>query len=460
MDSAILSKIRTKLFYGSADYTKNQPDLFLPHRFQILAPSQIGTFLESVRESLVEEELLLYVHLPFCFTECLFCNSFPQPVDRQAQQEYLDDLVREIELMAGHGLFVGKRARCIYFGGGTPTAFANSDLRRIVDTLRGCIEFATECSITCEAHPATLASEERVAELAGIGLTRISIGCQTFDADVLGLCDRSNSVALIRQVVNSVQAAGLAINIDMMTGLPGQTLASVEKDLAILEEVRPTAVEYIRHEIVNPLAANLYRQRPELVVQDDVLFEMVLMTQGWMGRHGYEQNGSFTGDRQWAYRYHWLREMPIIAFGARSRSYTKTICYDKHEDLATYSRLVRKGIPPIGRRIALTDKEQMYRSLILGLQIRRGLDLGVFRTRFGVEAAPVFDRLFSELTDLGCVEIDANSVRLTSSGAYFVEDVCDFIIDAALRDDPDGSARAPHSEGSRSTRLAPTVSNA
>lgn len=453
MDSAILARIREELFYGSSDYTKSQPDIFLPHRFQILAPSQVGAFLANVRESLVEEELLLYVHLPFCFTECLFCNSFPQPADRQAQQEYLDDLVREIELMAGHGLFVGKRARCIYFGGGTPTAFANRDLRRIVDTLRGCIEFAAGCSITCEAHPATLTSEQRVAELAGIGLTRISIGCQTFDAGILELCDRSNSAELIRQVVDTVKAAGLAVNVDMMTGLPGQTLASVAKDLAILEEIRPTAVEYIRHEIVNPLAVNLYRQRPELVVQDDVLFEMVLMTQGWMERHGYEQNGRFTNDRQWAYRYHWLREMPIIAFGARSRSYTKTLCYDKHEDLPTYSRLVRKGIPPIGRRIDLTDKEQMYRSLILGLQIRDGVDLGVFRARYGVEAAPVFARLFAELTDLGCLEVDAEAVRLAGCGAYFVEDVCDFIIDVALREEPGGLVRAPHSEGSRSVRL-------
>jgi oxygen-independent coproporphyrinogen-3 oxidase len=453
MDSAILARIREELFYGSSDYTKSQPDLFLPHRFQMLAPSQVGAFLSSVKENLVEEELLLYVHLPFCFTECLFCNSFPQPADRQAQQEYLDDLVREIELMAGHGLFAGKRARCIYFGGGTPTAFANRDLKRIVDTLRGCIELAAGCSITCEAHPATLTSAQRVAELAGIGLTRISIGCQSFDAEVLELCDRSNSAALIRQVVDSLQAAGLAVNVDMMTGLPGQTLASVEKDLAILEEIRPTAVEYIRHEIVNPLAVNLYRQRPELVVRDDVLFEMVLMTQGWMERHGYEQNGRFTNDRQWAYRYHWLKEMPIIAFGARTRSYTKTLCYDKHEDLATYSRLVRKGVPPIGRRIDLTDKEQMYRSLILGLQIKTGLDLGEFRVRFGVDAVPVFGSLFTALADLGCLEIDAESVRLAGCGAYFVEDVCDFIIDAALREEPGELVRAPHSEGSRSARL-------
>ncbi|MEK6581919.1 MAG: hypothetical protein AABZ25_05980, partial [Nitrospirota bacterium] len=73
----ILSVIRNELFYGSADYTKSQPDLFIPHRFKILAPSQVDIFLEKVKESLIEEEeILVYVHLPFCFSECLFCNSF------------------------------------------------------------------------------------------------------------------------------------------------------------------------------------------------------------------------------------------------------------------------------------------------------------------------------------------------------------------------------------------------
>ena len=83
MESATLDKIRKELFYGSSDYTKNQPDLFVPHNFQMLAPSQVGAFLERLKENIPEEEILLYVHLPFCFSECLFCNSFPHKVDQE-----------------------------------------------------------------------------------------------------------------------------------------------------------------------------------------------------------------------------------------------------------------------------------------------------------------------------------------------------------------------------------------
>src|SRR6185369_4651187 len=270
----ILQNIREELFYGATDYTKNQPDLFVPHRFRMLAPSQVNQYLQKLEQGLPEKEILIYVHLPFCFSECLFCNSFPLPADASLQNDYLRGLLKEIDLMAASGIFAGKKARCIYFGGGTPTLFPNSALESILDRIRAAIPPAEGCSITTEAHPATVASRERIAGLAKAGVNRISMGCQTFDPELLVLCNRSNSEELIKQVVDYAHDAGIRVNIDMMAGLPGQTLRSLANDLAALERIRPDAVEYIRHEIVNPLVVDLYKSRPDLVVSDDTLFEM------------------------------------------------------------------------------------------------------------------------------------------------------------------------------------------
>jgi oxygen-independent coproporphyrinogen-3 oxidase len=271
--SAALKAIREKLFQGSADYTKNQPDLFLPHRFRMLAPSQSVSFLERVREALKEEkEVLIYVHFPFCFSECLFCNSFPQKAEKKIQGEYLDKVLKEIELLALRGVLEGKKARCVYFGGGTPTSFANDELKRVLDQIGSFVELAEGSSITTEAHPLTLLGSNRIQGLRDIGINRLSIGCQTFDQEILDLCNRSNTEAQIVRIVNEVKDVGLSINIDMMTGLPGQTLESVKRDLETLDRVRPTSVEYIRHEIVNPLIVKLYEQREDLVVGDDDLF--------------------------------------------------------------------------------------------------------------------------------------------------------------------------------------------
>jgi|GEM_PF-1307372 len=446
----VLDVIRNKLFYGLSDYTKNQPDLFLSHRYSILAPSQVDSFLDKVKESLTtEEEILLYVHLPFCFSECLFCNSFPHKAEREAQNDYLSNLLKEIELLSNQGMFKGRKARGIYFGGGTPTSFSNHDIKRILEKISSCIPLSDNCNVTSEAHPFTLSDKKRIRELGAIGINRFSIGCQTFDQQILLLCNRKNTEDQIERIVKDVQDAGISINIDMMTGLPRQTIQSVKNDLAILERIRPDAIEYIRHEIVNPLIIQCYKDNPGFVVDNDTLFEMVYITQEWMSANGYEQNGRFTDSKQWEYRYHWIDEMPIIAFGSRARSYTKTIFYDKHEELSTYSTMIRKGSVPIGRYIILTEREQMYRYLFLKLQLKKGLDIKQFRDRFTVDPLDMFSSLFSKLSEYGCLQQKNGAISLTKYGAYFVEDVCDYITDTVIKEESNYEVRAPHSAGGR-----------
>ena len=451
--SEVLRKIKETFFYGAADYTKSQPDLFVPHKFKILAPSQVDDFINGLNEGCTEKEILIYIHLPFCFSECSFCNSFPYQVNHKVQQRYLASLLKEIEIFAGYGFFKGKKAKGIYFGGGTPTSFSNSDLDLILTKISSVISISSDCSITSEAHPLTLSDPKRIAQMRDIGINRLSIGCQTFNKDILKLCNRNNTKSQIGKIVNAAHDVGLSINIDMMTGLPGQSLDSVDRDLEILSEIKPDAVEYIRHEIVNPRMVELYKEKPDLMVDKDILFKMVYRTQEWMSAHGYQQNGSFVNGKQWPYRYHWLHEMPIIAFGSRTRSYTKSTCYDKHEDISTYSSILNKGILPIGRFIDLTKKDQMYRFALLSLQLKSGIDKKLFQVRFSLDPSDVFKNLFSKLTNLACLEDKNGTIRLTKYGAYFVEDVCDCIIDSALKEESELLVRAPHSEGTTSSRL-------
>jgi oxygen-independent coproporphyrinogen-3 oxidase len=445
-----LDDIRRKLFYGLLDYTKSFPDFCIPQRFSMASPKEAGRLLEEIDSSLSrEKQILLYVHLPFCCSECVFCNAFPQKASRNAQEQYIEGLLREIEIYSSSGMFSGKEARCVYFGGGTPTAFHTVDIQRILTRIEACVDLAADCSITAEAHPKDLVENGRVEELSEIGINRISMGCQTFDQAVLELCNRSNCEAEVRAAIENAKGLGVATNVDMMIGLPGQTLGGVKSDLDILSDLKPDAVEYMRHEIVNPLAISLYRKSPELLVKDDELFWMVYHTQSWIGETGYEQNGWFTSERQFPYRYHWLGGMPFIALGSRSRSCTRTICYDKHDDLSVYLRLVDKGILPAARYMLLNKNEQMYRSLFLNIQLRGGLALNGFTERFGEDALSVFSPLLKRLMEYGCVVVDDSSIRLSKYGRYFVEDVCCFIIDHALREWGYGvhSGRIPHSSG-------------
>ena len=449
-----LAKIGKNFFQGSLDYTKNQPDLFLPHKYKIVSPVRVKGFLAQFKESLVDEKnLLIYVHLPFCFSECVFCNSFPQKTNKKNQEIYFNSLINEIKLYAATSMFEGKTVRGIYFGGGTPTSFPNSDLKGILNTIYDSVEVASDASITTEAHPLTLKDPDRIKELSKIGFTRVSIGCQTFDEKILKICNRTHSVEDIKNIITTLNDLNMLNNIDMMTGLPGQTIESLKRDMEILEDIKPVAVEYIRHEIVNPLAIDIYQKNPDLIVNDDDLFEMVYMMQTWMQKMGYEQNGYYTNKKFWEYRYHWLQEMPIVAFGARARSYSKTISYDKHEDMPTYIRLLAKNVLPIGRYISLSKNNQMHRSLFMNLQFKTGLLLSAFKDRFNENALDVFKDLIVHLEELDCLQVTRTHIALTDIGAFFVEDVCDYIIDCALKFESKDLKREPHSLGSTSARL-------
>ena len=461
-NEALLNTIRTKLFYGLSDYTKSFPDFSIPQRFRLASPKEGNALLQDIRSSLRDEkEILLYVHLPFCFSECLFCNAFPRKSSQSIQKQYLESLMKEVEMYSASGIFDGKKAKCVYFGGGTPTIFSNEDIRKILDKIRLHLDLSENCNITSEAHPKGLVKNDRMAELSDLGIDRISIGCQTFDPKVLELCNRSNSATLVEEVIRAARKLGLSTNIDMMIGLPGQTLEGVGKDLDTLSVMAPDSIEYMRHEIVNPLAISLYQSNPGLLVKTDDLFWMAYHTQEWMETKGYEQNGRFTSEKYFPYRYHWLQEVPFVSLGSRSRSYTKTVCYDKHEDITLYMALIDKGVFPIARYMVLTKKEQMYRSLFLSLQIRNGLDLDVFSNSFGDSALEVFAHLLERLAGYGCITVDRSAIKLSKHGRYFVEDVCCFIIDDALREgDYHGQLkREPHSSGALSARaidLKPT----
>ena len=449
-DDAHLETIRTKLFHGLLDYTKSFPDFSIPQRFSLARPNETPGLLERIRASLTEEkEILLYIHLPFCFSECVFCNAFPHKLDQDLQRRYLECLTKEIEIYSLSGIFDGRKAKCIYIGGGTPTTFSAASIGRILDSVASCIEFTDDCNITSEAHPKGLIEANRLEELADLGINRLSIGCQTFEPNVLALCNRSNSRTQVEEVIFKAKDLGLSTNIDMMIGLPGQTLLGVKADLDLLTHIAPDSIEYMRHEIVNPRAMSLYRDRPDLLVGDEELFWMTLHAQRWMEQQGYEQNGCFTGERHFPYRYHWLQEMPFIALGSRSRSHTKTVCYDKHEDLALYLQLADRGVAPIARYVTLSKQEQMYRSLLLGLQVERGLDLGTFEKRFGNDARDVFARVVGRLNEYGCVTNSESAIKLSREGRYFVEDVCCFIIDDAVGTGDYGGQcrRMPHSAG-------------
>ena len=116
-DNAHLDIIRERLFYGLSGYTKSFPDFSIRQKFVMASPRQAQGLLDDIGVSLSEEgEILLYVHLPFCSSECVFCNAFPNKIDRDIQDKYISGLLKEVAIYSRAGFFDGKTAKCIYIG--------------------------------------------------------------------------------------------------------------------------------------------------------------------------------------------------------------------------------------------------------------------------------------------------------------------------------------------------------
>ncbi len=447
-ESDFLKRVRSELFYGLREYTKSLPDFFISENLQITSRKVRKTFLQDLRASLEDEpEILAYIHLPFCAAECIFCNTFPKKENEELQRDYLVSLVTEIERFGEAGVFEGKAFRSIYFGGGTPTTFSNDQLGVIIEKLLSYASLSEAGTITTEATPVSVADPKRIENLRELGVTRLSMGCQTFDPTLVRRCNRNHTAAQIKEVIDTTREHGLTNSLDLMLGLPGQTLESVRGDLAALDEIKPDAIEFIRHEIVNDKMIALYGKRPELMVPDDELFEMTLAVHRWSVENGHEQNGRFTNDRAFPYRYYWIQEWPLLAFGARSRSYTKSICWETPDELPLYDKLLERGPHAVVRHSVIPEIDQMYRSLYLNLQLEAGLQRATFRERFGKDVVETFPNVLPKLEDLGIIEIDGDAVHYSELGSYFFEDACCFIMDAALEAEYPHLVRSPFAYG-------------
>src|SRR5664279_6480755 len=176
--------------------------------------------------------LSLYVHVPWCIRKCPYCDFNSHAVrgsrDDLPQQRYVDALIADLE--ASLPFVWGRRVHTIFIGGGTPSLFAPSSIERLIAAVRARLPLEPGCEITLEANPGTF-ERERFRAFADAGVTRLSIGVQSFDDAKLAALGRVHDSGQARAAIEEAQAAFATFNIDLMYALPGQTLAECGRDV-------------------------------------------------------------------------------------------------------------------------------------------------------------------------------------------------------------------------------------
>ena len=188
----------------------------------------------TLSKTLRRDKTSAYLHIPFCSTHCLYCGFFANPAKKDNMQAYAQALIRELEADQNLELVQNHPVNAVYLGGGTPTALENDDLRQVLDTVRRCLPLANDCEITVEGRICDFTDEKIHTCIQG-GANRFSIGVQTFNTDIrTGLGRVADRQSVIDRLLRLKQTNHAAIIIDLIFGLPDQTMEIWEKDIDTL----------------------------------------------------------------------------------------------------------------------------------------------------------------------------------------------------------------------------------
>jgi putative oxygen-independent coproporphyrinogen III oxidase len=228
--------------------------------------------------------LALYVHMPWCVRKCPYCdfNSHAAP-EVIPQQQYIDALLEDLAIDAGAAQ--GRELVSIFFGGGTPSLFAPDEVGRFLEAARSLVPFAPDVEVTLEANPGTI-EHGRFSGYRDAGINRVSLGAQSFDADQLRALGRIHGSGDIAKAVAEVRNAGIEnFNLDLMYGLPAQTLQQALADLDAALALEPA---HISHYQLTLEPGTVFYHRPPSLPDSDALWQMQLDCQERLAAHGYE----------------------------------------------------------------------------------------------------------------------------------------------------------------------------
>lgn len=319
----------------------------------------------------------LYLHIPFCRQRCDFCAFYLEIYRESRAETFVRSLIHEIGLSGQRQVAANRPVQSVYFGGGTPTVLAATQLTAILFEVRKHFTLTSDCEITVESHPSTI-SEWDLAHLHRSGVTRMSFGAESMEDGDLAKIGRPGAVSETITAVTRAKAVGFTdINLDLIYGLPGQSLTDWKRTLAhslTLETTHLSAYALTVEEDTR-LASNIQRQQSP-APDEGLQIEMDEATQRILGEAGYERyEVSNYAKHGYACRHNLLywTDGGYLGFGPSAQSYLDGIRFGNVADLAAYNTALAASRLPIDDCARLSEEEQLRDAVIFGLRLIRGI---------------------------------------------------------------------------------------
>lgn len=379
----------------------------------------------------------LYLHIPFCRKRCKFCY-FRVYTDKNFSDvdAYMDALSREIALYKDAPRLAGRQFEFVYFGGGTPSFLSNEQLLRLIERINQHWRWDAAREVTFECEPGTL-KLSKLQTIRSIGVTRLSLGVEHWDDEVLELNGRAHRSKEIAIAYDWAREVGFPqINVDLIAGMIGDTddgwKRAVERTLAM----QPDSVTIYQLEL--PYNAVFSREmqdgRPVPVADWPTKRRWVAEAFDSFERAGYSVSSGYTLLRsgqggngapppQFVYRDALWHGGDMVGTGVASFSHVGGVHYQNLDQWETYLGAIDRGELPLSRALKLTPRQMLIREMILQLKLGR-LDTAYFQSKFGVDIRREFADAFDSLTADGYLakpDLPDNAIRLTRPGLLRVD---------------------------------------
>lgn len=362
----------------------------------------------------------VYVHLPFCPYLCPYCDFAKWPLRASAAAEYLGALHAEIERRSPTA------AGSIYVGGGTPNAYGTQRIAEMLARLRDRFPGAGE--VTIEVNP-ELVRDGDFAAYRAAGLTRLSIGVQSFDPREIETLGRKHTVADVAGVVTQARSAGIdSVSIDLMFAVPGQTAESWRRTLrcAIDLGVDHCSAYGLTVEAGTPYES--WRAREPAAFFDDEreaeLYGIAIETLRAAGYEQYEISNFARPGHSCAHNLNYWANGEYIGLGVGAASYRDGVRSVHTRSLREYVAAVRDGreIPAEAER--LQGRKRAGEAVMLALRTAQGVGLSEFKERYGIDVLNDYAPVVTRFAETGLLERVGDNVRLTQRGRFLANDVC------------------------------------
>ena len=379
-------------------------------------------------------DLELYIHIPFCIRKCNYCDFLSFPSNEEKREEYVQSLINEIEQT---GKLLDKDAyavRSIFIGGGTPSLLSGEQMERIMQAVREGFAIKDGAEITMEANPGTL-TEANVFSYKKAGVNRLSMGLQSADDSCLHLLGRIHTWEEFLKSYELARKTGFEnINIDLMSGLPGQTVSIYKRTLEKVMALQPEHISAYSLILEEGTPFGESEEIQKKIPDEETDREMYQLTKEVLAENGYERyeisNYARKG-KECIHNLGYWSGTPYLGFGLGASSYFEGTRFSNEKNLEKYQK--KPYVPFMMREdyTVLSEKDEMEEFMFLGLRKRAGISEEEFKARFKVSLKDIYGKVIAKYEEMDLLEWtdEGKMLRLTDAGIDVSDYIfCDFML--------------------------------